>query len=110
MIRMTYKRLADSGITHFSLSGHADFAEHGKDIVCSAVTAVTFGTVNAIETLLNTKLEVEMDEKGGFLRCTIPPSLDEGTHEKVQLLLESMLLTLQSIASEYGQYIKITQK
>ena len=30
------------------MKGHADFAEHGKDLVCAGASAVSFGAVNAI--------------------------------------------------------------
>lgn len=108
MIKITIKRQPDSReILQFTLHGHAGYADPGQDIVCSAVTAVSFGTVNSIETLLDTKLQIEMEQKTGFLHCIVPTSRDEATHEKVQLLLESMVLTLESIASEYGKYINI---
>ncbi|WP_025027401.1 ribosomal-processing cysteine protease Prp [Caldalkalibacillus mannanilyticus] len=113
MIKITIKRQPDSReILQFTLHGHAGYADSGQDIVCSAVTAVSFGTVNSIETLLDTKLQIEMEQKTGFLHCIVPTSRDEATHdeathEKVQLLLESMVLTLESIASEYGKYINI---
>ena len=33
---------------------------------------------------------------------------DEDTQEKVQLLLEGMVVSLQTIERDYGEYIKIT--
>jgi len=37
-----------SRITGFEMSGHADFADHGQDLVCAGASAVSFGAVNAI--------------------------------------------------------------
>ena len=45
------------------LKGHADFAEEGSDIVCSAVSVLTINTINCIELLLPKIFECETDEK-----------------------------------------------
>ena len=37
------------------MSGHADFAEKGSDIVCAGASAVSFGIVNAIMSLTDVK-------------------------------------------------------
>jgi uncharacterized protein YsxB (DUF464 family) len=111
MIKVTVTRHhIEHTIKAFTISGHAGYANPGEDIVCAAVTAVSFGTVNAIEVLLQTELEVEMEEDGGFLHCVVPIQLeqDQTTHEKVQLLLESMIVSLQCIASDNGKYITIS--
>jgi uncharacterized protein YsxB (DUF464 family) len=97
----------DGFIEEFTLSGHAEFAEPGKDLVCAAVSGISFGTINAIETLLNIKLTIKMNEKNGFLHCIAPQKQENAVHEKAQLLLEGMVVSLQSIASEYGKYITI---
>ncbi|TLS39250.1 ribosomal-processing cysteine protease Prp [Pseudalkalibacillus caeni] len=108
MIQFKVQRGEEQQVEAFSLSGHADAGPHGHDIVCAGVSAVSFGAVNAIESLCGVQLEVEMEQDGGFLRCGVPGGLDPETEEKVQLLLEGMLVSIQSIAEEYGKYIKIS--
>lgn len=49
MIFITVTRDQDDRISEFKISGHADYDEPGKDIVCSAVSAASIGTINAIE-------------------------------------------------------------
>ena len=51
MIKVTINRTESGLIQSFTMSGHADFAEHGQDIVCAGVSAVSFGAVNAIMAL-----------------------------------------------------------
>jgi len=34
------------------VSGHSDYAEYGKDIVCAGVSAISVGSLNAIYELL----------------------------------------------------------
>jgi len=109
MIRITINRTKAGTIQSFTMSGHADFAEHGEDIVCAGASAVSFGTVNAIEVLTGVAAEAKLGE-GGFLECVFPENLSDETSEKVQLLLEAMVVSLQGIEKEYGSHIKITFK
>jgi len=91
------------------MSGHALFANHGNDIVCAGASAVSFGAVNSIIALTGVQPEIEQGEDG-FLRCVFPENLPEDIQEKVQLLLEGMIVSLQTIERDYGKYIKITFK
>jgi len=108
MIRVAIERSqADRRIRSVHVSGHAEFAEPGKDIVCAGVSAVSVGTVNAIHRLLDIRLEHEMDK--GLLDFRVPDALDEQIAKSVQLLLESMVVMLQTIQTSYGQYITIRE-
>lgn len=93
-------------ITSFTLSGHANFAKKGSDIVCAGVSAVSFGAVNAIMSLTDVEPEIEQGREGGYLRCVIP-GIFRRNRKKVQLLLNSMLISLQTIERDYGKYMKI---
>ena len=89
------------------MSGHADFAEHGQDLVCAGASAVSFGAVNAIMELTGIEPEIEQGSSG-FLKVVFPAGLDEKTDEQVQLLVRGMIVSLKTIEHDYGQYIKIT--
>lgn len=107
MIRVDLYLNQQGEIQSFEVKGHAGYAPKGEDIVCAAVSALTFGTVNAITELLAVPLAVEMEEEGGFLHCTVPSGLAQDVQEKVQLLLQGMHLSLRSIEQEYGRHLKI---
>jgi uncharacterized protein len=109
MIRITINRTESGRILSFTMSGHADFAKRGKDIVCAGASAVSFGTVNAIEALTGVVPEIEQGSDG-FLRCVVPDHLSDETQEKVQLLLEAMIVSLETIERDYGKHIKLTFK
>src|SRR5690625_5140734 len=95
-------------ITAFELSGHANSGPYGHDLVCAGVSAVSFGTINAILKLCDINLHIDQTNDGGYLNVKVPP-LDI-KNENVQLLLEGMLVSLQTIERDYGQYIKIIDK
>ncbi len=106
MIKVKVRRNDNGTISSFEMSGHAESGPYGHDLVCAGASAVSFGALNAVMSLLDTDLEVSQGEDGGFLRCVVPET-DRDTDEKVQLLLEGMLVSLQTIENDYGKYITI---
>ncbi|MDQ0414557.1 ribosomal-processing cysteine protease Prp [Mesobacillus stamsii] len=109
MITATITRTKSGSIQSFTISGHAGYATKGSDIVCAGVSTISIGTVNSIIGLTGITPDIEQGADG-FLRCEIPDNLSEDTQEKIQLLLESMVITLQSMEKEYGKHIKLTFK
>jgi uncharacterized protein YsxB (DUF464 family) len=108
MIRVTIERLPlNEHIHSFKVKGHAMYADPGQDIVCAGVSAVTVGTVNAVEALLGFEMQAHM--KDGFLQAEVPKDLDSQKQEKLQLLLESMVVMLQTIENMYSDYIQVKQ-
>ncbi|MGF3103875.1 ribosomal-processing cysteine protease Prp [Rossellomorea sp. DUT-2] len=110
MINVYVERSSGKRIRSFSMDGHADFAENGQDIVCAGASAVSFGSINAIMALTGVEPSIEQSSDGGYLRCVIPDDLPEETESKIQLLLDSMLISLQTIERDYSEFIKITFK
>ena len=45
-----------------TISGHANYDEYGKDIVCSAVSATVITTVNGVLSIDNSAIEVTESE------------------------------------------------
>ncbi|WP_188453515.1 ribosomal-processing cysteine protease Prp [Virgibacillus oceani] len=109
MINVTVFR-NNNQIKAFELSGHAESGPHGYDLVCAGVSAVSFGAVNAVLTLCETDLEIEQGSDGGFLHVTLPDTLDYQVMEKIQILFEGMIISLETIEREYNQYITIQSK
>ncbi|KAA0549253.1 ribosomal-processing cysteine protease Prp [Bacillus sp. BGMRC 2118] len=108
MIYIDITRTDKGLIENITMSGHAEYDVPGKDIVCAGVSAVAIGSINAIEALCGVELPVALDN--GFLDITIPSSLDESVSNKVQLLLESMLVSFRTIETDYSEYVDILEK
>jgi uncharacterized protein YsxB (DUF464 family) len=94
----------DACIVRFVVSGHAEYAPHGADIVCAAVSAVSFGTVHAIGTLTGVPLTVHAGERGHLdVVCTE----DQARLSDVQLLLRAMEAMMELIAHHYPEYVRV---
>ncbi|GEL77460.1 ribosomal-processing cysteine protease Prp [Tenuibacillus multivorans] len=108
MIELRVFRKNDQ-IQGFELSGHANSGPHGHDLVCSAVSAVSFGTVNSIMKLCQIDPEIEQGAQGGYLKMLLPEGMSDKAYDKAQTLLQGMLVTFQTIERDYHQYITIIE-
>lgn len=88
-----------------SISGHADFAESGNDIICAAVSALSVNTVNSIEIFTEDKFEVNVAEGLLELNFTDDVSLES------KLLMDSLILGIKNIINDNNeQYIHLEFK
>jgi uncharacterized protein YsxB (DUF464 family) len=106
MINVEFNINDDGQVTSFKMEGHAQFDEHGKDIVCAGASAVVFGSVNAILNMTEVNPSINMEEETGYFVF----KLEEPDDAKLQLLLESMIISLKTIEEEYGEHIRLLFK
>ena len=90
----------DNGIT---VSGHAGYAEPGKDIVCAAVSTLAQTLIASIEDLTQDQITYviqpgTVDIKHGNLS------------EQAQLLIDSFFIGCQMVAEQYPEYVRVTQR
>lgn len=109
MIQAFFRRSENEDIVSFEVTGHAESAPEGSDIVCAAVSALTFGTANSLTALAGFSPIIEMNDEieGGYLYVEIPMDINEEQSKITQILLESLLLSLNGVAEEYPDYAKI---
>ena len=110
MIQAHFYRSQTAGIYTVVLTGHANSGPYGYDLVCAAVSALAIGSINSLAELGGYTPEVEMDdETGGYLSVTLPTMLTEDQEHTSSILLESLLLSLRSVANEYSDYVTIVE-
>ena len=85
----------------FSCSGHAEYDDYGKDIVCAAVSMIVINTANAIDSLTDNELMASKESAISWEFKNIPD-------EKAELLMDAMLLGLDEICKKYGnEYLRL---
>lgn len=102
MIKVDYFYDDDFRMKGFSVKGHAEYAEYGKDIVCAAVTTHAVGVINSLDVLQKVEFERIIAEEGHIECCVKDKDI-----EKSQLLLEHFKLAINEIKREYPKNIKI---
>ena len=89
----------DEIIKSVTTKGHANFAEYGKDIVCAGVSAIVTGGINALEPHLK---NIEIINESNKLGVVVIEN-----NEVIQVILNTMLIQLETIENSYKKYIKI---
>ena len=105
MIQVSLFRNKTKHIVRFTVEGHADYGVAGTDIVCAAVTTAAMTAVNGLTDIA--KIDMVPTVREGFLDCRLPKTLTKEERSRADLLLESMVLSLQNFEEQYGAYITI---
>jgi uncharacterized protein YsxB (DUF464 family) len=83
------------------ISGHAEFADYGEDIVCAAVSSATQMTCNGITDVLMIPASVSASDN--LIQITVP----ENEIVKAEPMLKSLQLQLQLLSQEYPGTIQL---
>lgn len=90
-------------IVKTEVKGHANFDDLGKDIVCAGVSAIVFGTLNAIDNLVDQK-EVELNQTSNQIVIKVLNPTNNN-----QVILNTMLWQLKTIHNQYSKNIIIKE-
>lgn len=82
------------------ISGHAGYAEYGKDIVCAGVTALTQTLIQSIENLTDDKIEYRISP--GKVEVEY-----RNLSEKSKTLVDSFFVGICLIAEEFPEHVKV---
>lgn len=97
MIKIKIER-EQSQIKKVTISGHANYDDYGKDIVCSSVSSIVITTVNGILEICPSYLTVK-EEKD---KMTIQILKEDKICEK---LVANMLSLLEELSRDYPKNI-----
>ncbi len=94
----------ENKISRLTISGHALFDEHGKDIVCAGVSTIAIGGLNAINEFgLMDYCEYTVDE--GHVDMLIKDCVKN----ELQVILETLYIQFKTIEESYSNYISIQE-
>lgn len=99
MINISCKK-KDNYINYIKISGHANYADEGFDIVCASVSSIAITTINAIIRI--NEEAIIYTEKDGLLEIGI--LIDD---EIINILIDNMISMFEELEVQYKDYIKI---
>lgn len=85
------------------VTGHADFADYGKDIVCASASSIIITSINAC--LRFDAHSLEYKEEKDKLTIDIKSEADD-----IKLIIENMIYMLEELAETYNKNIKIVKE
>lgn len=94
---MIVVRVREDGI---AVSGHANYAEVGKDIVCAGVTTLTQTLIKSLNDLTEDKIEYEMSPGRADIKY-------RNLSEAGKLLVDSFFIGICQIADEFPEHVRI---
>ena len=97
MIQVTIKP------NEIEINGHAEYAPIGQDIVCASVSILVQNFIQSIQALTNDVISYGMQP--GAVHIYFKSDLSDNA----QVLKDSFILGIQSIADEYPSHVKITK-
>lgn len=87
-------------ISSFKISGHANYDDYGKDIVCASVSSIAISSVNLALKLVENS--VSFDSKEGLLYVTILKQ-----DEVINKVFLNMIDMFKELEKQYKNNIKI---
>ncbi|MBC8014476.1 MAG: ribosomal-processing cysteine protease Prp [Sporomusaceae bacterium] len=104
MIKIEIVRNSDQAMVGFRVTGHANTAPHGHDIVCAGISALTQTTVLGLDRQLKKKVHLEI--ANGNLKMDLLDNPDALT----DAILETMLIGLTEIGKQHPKSIRILER
>jgi uncharacterized protein YsxB (DUF464 family) len=102
MIKVRILRM-NQRIVGFIVKGHANYDEYGKDIVCAGVSAISVGGLNALASLKDKNIELKMSDGHILIR-------NASSNEEAQIILNTIIIQLQTVKEIQKDYIKIIEQ
>ncbi len=92
-------------INGFTVDGHSDYSEAGIDIVCAAVSILSYTALNSINLVAGIEPEninYSVDDETGFmsLRTLV-------NNDKADVIYRSFIVGIELLLEDYGEYITL---
>lgn len=92
-------RFSDTDALCLRISGHAGYAESGKDIICAGVSSIAYALLGYLENIDKT---VQSEIEDGYM-CVVSNSVDK----RVESAFEMALTGLLQLENTYPEYINL---
>ncbi len=89
-------------VDSIEISGHANYADYGKDIVCAGISSLIYACINS----LNNVNKKEIILKEGFVKINNIKEFD--LHD--QVVIEVLINGFEQMSLEYPKNISIERK
>jgi hypothetical protein len=110
MIKVLINRM-DGNYIGLDVSGHAYYDEHGKDIVCAAISVLAQTCLMALNDVAKIEnIMYSVEEETGLLTFTLPECLTLKQREHANVIIESILTGIKGTQEMYPDYIRIIER
>ena len=101
MISVIYE-VKDNNYSYLEVSGHAEYDEKGKDLICASVSSIMFGFMNALDAL-NEDVQIQQLTNKIIIN-------NHSSCNTIQEYFQLVMTQLKTIEESYGDFIKVERK
>lgn len=101
--------MTGSRIHAVEVTGHAEYAEEGSDIVCAAVSANLALTSCLLSDVMGLEIKTEVEEETARIRIELPAKLDEAEEVQAQNALDALMLYFINLKAQYQDFIEVME-
>ena len=99
---------SNQGFHIFEISGHAEYADEGLDIVCAGISATVINSLNLVMKLLGNNVKFNENQEEGYMKLdVVKNNFNQSTREFLELTIENLYESLQQISDIYPNHLKI---
>ena len=95
-------------VVSFESAGHTGLDEHGKDILCAAISTLVQTAALGLNEVLGLSIQVAM--RDGYFSCILPDDMDDTQKNQADIILNTMLVGLYNLQNAYPMNLEILDK
>ena len=108
MIKIVIRKEPTGSINSLDIKGHSGYAEAGKDIICSAVSATAYMAAGALEELAG--LRNCHCEKDGHMVISLPRDMAPDKRSTADIIFKAAAIGFRQIEFSYGKYVLVVEE
>jgi uncharacterized protein YsxB (DUF464 family) len=89
----------------FKVKGHSEYGEFGTDVVCAAVSILSYtalNSMNLVAGISENDIDYDVEEDSGFLKVNTI-----NNNEKTDVIYRNFLVGIKLLLEDYNNYITL---
>lgn len=86
----------------FAIKGHANFDQHGYDIVCAAVSILSYTAVNTLDYY---EIDFDFFDDKNEMKVSL-----KNSNEKSQIILNDFEIGIKTLLTNYNEYVNLNYR
>ncbi|EEU12788.1 MULTISPECIES: ribosomal-processing cysteine protease Prp [Anaerococcus] len=86
----------------FAIKGHANFDQHGYDIVCAAVSILSYTAVNTLDYY---EIDFDFFDDENEMKVSL-----KNSNEKSEIILNNFEIGIKTLLTNYNEYVNLNYR
>lgn len=86
----------------FAIKGHANFDQHGYDIVCAAVSILSYTAVNTLDYY---EIDFDFFDDKNEMKVSL-----KNSNEKSEIILNDFEIGIKTLLTNYNEYVNLNYR